>query len=76
MRNIRNIVINTASIRLDQFLKWSGIVSTGGQAQKIITSGLVEVNGIVEKHRSYVLVPGDEVIVKGVCYRITAAPTV
>jgi len=75
VKNIKYIAINTASIRLDQFIKWSGIASTGGQAKEIITSGLVEVNGIVEKHRSYVLVPGDEVIVKGVCYRITAAPT-
>ncbi|NLW06807.1 MAG: RNA-binding S4 domain-containing protein [Clostridia bacterium] len=69
------ITINTATIRLDQFIKWAGITATGGQAKEIIALGLVKVNGQIEKHRSHLLAPGDEVIVKGVCYRIKAAPT-
>ncbi len=48
-------------IKLDQFLKWQAIVATGGEAKHLITSGLVRVNGMVEKRRGRKLQPGDEV---------------
>lgn len=51
-------------IRLDQFLKWAGIVSTGGQAKELIQSGCIFVNGVVETHRGRKLNIGDKVSVK------------
>jgi ribosome-associated protein YbcJ (S4-like RNA binding protein) len=38
-------------IKLDQFLKFSGISSTGGQAKWMIIDGEVKVNGIIETRR-------------------------
>lgn len=69
----KDVSINSPSIRLDQFLKWAGIVATGGQAKEMIGEGLVLVNGQVEKRRSHALLPGDEVEVRGARYKLTAA---
>ncbi|HHP50352.1 MAG TPA: RNA-binding S4 domain-containing protein [Moorella mulderi] len=67
------IYIKTPTIRLDQFLKWAGIAPTGGQAKKMILEGRVRVNGEVERRRSRVLKPGDEVELEGVCYQVEMA---
>ncbi|MDB9489478.1 RNA-binding S4 domain-containing protein [Dolichospermum circinale CS-534/05] len=48
-------------IKLDQFLKFIGITSTGGQAKLLILDGEVKVNGIVETRRGRKL--GDDDIV-------------
>ena len=45
-------------MKLDQFLKWKGWVSTGGEAKQRIQMGEVEVNGSVETRRGRQLVPG------------------
>ena len=52
-------------IKLDQFLKFSGITSTGGQAKWMIVDGEVKVNGIIETRRGRKLVDDDEVTVGG-----------
>ncbi len=52
-------------IKLDQFLKFSGITSTGGQAKLMILDGDVKVNGIVETRRGRKLVDEDQVTVGG-----------
>ena len=52
-------------IKLDQFLKFVGIVSTGGQAKIMITNGEVKVNGIVETRRGKKLSSDDIVTVIG-----------
>lgn len=52
-------------IKLDQFLKWQGIVDTGGQAKQLIQEGRVRVNGQVERRRGRKLVNGDTVTVGG-----------
>ncbi|KHG41897.1 MAG: RNA-binding S4 domain-containing protein [Aphanizomenon flos-aquae KM1D3_PB] len=52
-------------IKLNQFLKFSGISSTGGQAKWMIVDGEVKVNGIVETRRGRKLVDDDEVTVGG-----------
>ena len=46
-------------MKLDQFLKWVGCVSTGGEAKKLISEGFVSVNGLVETKRGRKLYPGD-----------------
>jgi ribosome-associated protein len=52
-------------MKLDQFLKWTGATSTGGQAKILIQGGQVRVNGAVETRRGRKLSPGDEVILGG-----------
>ena len=49
-------------MKLDQFLKWNNVVSSGGEAKNIIKSGLVKVNGEVETKRGRKLVKGDKVM--------------
>lgn len=39
------VSIHTEYIKLDQFLKFTGAVETGGQAKEVIADGLVFVNG-------------------------------
>ena len=46
-------------MKLDQFLKWKGIVSTGGEAKYLINTGQVFVNGEVEIRRGRKLCSGD-----------------
>ncbi len=52
-------------IRLDQFLKLKGIVSTGGQAKMLIQGGDVQLNGLVETRRKKKIKAGDVVEVLG-----------
>jgi ribosome-associated protein len=52
-------------IKLDSFLKWQGLVDTGGQAKLVIQDGEVRVNGKVEIRRGKKLVNGDKVTFKG-----------
>ena len=46
-------------MKLDQFLKWNNIVSTGGEAKMLINSGQVSVNGEIENRRGRKLKIGD-----------------
>ncbi|HHV72171.1 MAG TPA: S4 domain-containing protein YaaA [Clostridia bacterium] len=56
---MKNIEIKTPTIKLDQFLKWSGVVGTGGQAKIMLQEGIVKVNGEQEKRRGRQLKKGD-----------------
>lgn len=49
----------TPTIRLDQFLKLTGLVKSGGEAKYLIQSGEVLLNGEVETRRSKKLQAGD-----------------
>ena len=49
-------------MKLDQFLKWKNLVSTGGEAKFLIKSGSVKVNGVVETRRGRKLNSGDKVL--------------
>ncbi|SFR11910.1 RNA-binding S4 domain-containing protein [Desulfoscipio geothermicus] len=51
-------------IKLDQFLKWSRVTSTGGQSKLLIASDMVRVNGRLENRRSRKLKHGDLVEVE------------
>ncbi len=57
--------VKPASITLDQFLKQTGVVNSGGQAKVLIQSGEVLLNGVVEIRRGKKLVPGDVVTAGG-----------
>ena len=49
-------------MKLDQFLKWKNLVSSGGEAKIFIKSGSVKVNGVIETKRGRKLNKGDKVI--------------
>ncbi|KGF89509.1 MULTISPECIES: RNA-binding S4 domain-containing protein [Prochlorococcus] len=49
-------------MKLDQYLKWKNLVSSGGEAKILIRSGSVKVNGLVETRRGRKLNKGDKVI--------------
>lgn len=44
---MENIKIHTEYIKLDDLLKFSGLVVTGGQAKAVILEGMVKVDGEV-----------------------------
>jgi ribosome-associated protein len=52
-------------VKLDQFLKWQGLVGTGGEAKQRIQRGDVTVNGAIETRRGRQLAPGDAVAIDG-----------
>lgn len=58
---MEQIPITTEYIRLDSFLKLTGLVDTGGQAKILIQEGRVKVNGEVCPMRGKKLYPGDKV---------------
>jgi len=62
-------------MKLDQFLKWSGVTDTGGQAKRLVQDGLVRVNGEVETRRGRKLAPGDRVEVSGQEAPLVVPPT-
>ena len=49
-------------MKLDQFLKWHNLVSSGGEAKNFIKLGYVSVNGEVEVRRGRKLNKGDKVM--------------
>jgi ribosome-associated protein len=54
-----DISIGGESIRLGQFLKYAGLLDSGGDAKEAIIDGYVRVNGEVERRRGRQLVDGD-----------------
>ena len=50
------------TMKLDQFLKWRNLVSSGGEAKIFIKAGHVKVNGQIETKRGRKLVRGDKVM--------------
>lgn len=49
--DVKQILIETEFIKLDQFLKLAGIVQTGGQAKMLISEGSIIVNNEVVLQR-------------------------
>ncbi len=62
---IERVAINTPFIRLDAFLKFAGLVGTGGQAKIVITEGMVKVNGEVCTARGKKLFGGERIDFEG-----------
>ncbi len=58
----------SATIKLDQFLKFQCIAQTGGEAKMMIWDEEVLVNGEIETRRGRKLVSGDRVTVFGTTY--------
>jgi len=67
---MENVIIDTETIKLEQFLKYCGEVGTGGNAKIVIADGLVKVNGEVEKRRGKKLREKDIVEFQGKEFKV------
>lgn len=70
MSNIKNVIISTEYIKLDQFLKHAEIISSGGEARIFITDNDIIVNGVKEERRGRKLRSGDILFIKNKEYII------
>lgn len=60
------VTITTEYIKLQDLLKFAGVVDTGGMAKEVIQAGEVTVNGEVCTMRGKKLRPGDVAELSGV----------
>ena len=65
-----DIKINTEFIKLDAFMKFAGMVYTGGDAKGFVQDGSVKANGEVCTMRGKKLRPGDVVSFNGDDFRV------
>ncbi|WP_092556087.1 RNA-binding S4 domain-containing protein [Herbiconiux ginsengi] len=56
---IDDVSIGGESIRLGQFVKFAGLLDSGGTGKEAIVDGLVSVNGEVDRRRGRQLQLGD-----------------
>lgn len=56
---MKEIIIETEFIKLDQFLKYASVVQTGGEAKMMIQDGIVSLNGEVVIQRGKKIRKGD-----------------
>lgn len=67
---LKEIAINSEFIKLDQFLKWAEIASTGGEAKTLIMDGEIKINNTVEFARGKKIYVGDIVEVQEKCFKV------
>ena len=61
---MKKVNIDTDIIKLDQFLKWAGICSSGSEAKFLIKEGNIYVNGEEENRRDKKKKKGDIINIK------------
>ena len=62
---MEKISIDTENIQLDQFLKWAGVIASGGEVKPMLADGLIRRNGEKETARRRQLHPGDIIEIEG-----------
>lgn len=67
---IDDVSIGGDVIRLGQFLKYSGLLDSGGDAKEVVIDGYVTVNGEVDRRRGRQLHDGDLVTFEGRTVRV------
>lgn len=67
---MEEIIINTEFITLGQFLKFLGLISTGGEAKEFLSKNSVFLNENVENRRGKKLFSGDIILILGKKYKI------
>jgi len=67
---IDEISIGGEMIRLGQFLKYSGLLDSGGDAKEVVIDGFVKVNGEIDRRRGRQLHDGDLVTFEGRTVRV------
>ncbi len=66
----KTVKIHTEYIKLDDLLKFAGILGSGGQAKAVIVDGLVKVDGEVCTMRGKKLRGGETVEFEDVCLKV------
>jgi len=69
---VEDVPLDGESIRLGQFLKFAGILDSGGEVKEAVADGFVSVNGEVDRRRGRQLVAGDVVGFGGRRFRVGA----
>ena len=69
--SIDDISIGGDMIRLGQFLKFAGVLESGGHVKDAITDGHVMVNGEVDRRRGRQLQVGDLIAFDGRLLRVS-----
>ena len=64
------VSIKTEYIKLEQLLKWAGIVDSGADAKSLIIAGEVKVNGTIELQRGKKIRVGDIVELNGTILKV------
>lgn len=67
---MEKVKISTEFIKLDQFLKFTGVCDTGADAKDFILEGKVSVNNSIEKQRGKKLRIGDIIETQGKSFMI------
>lgn len=62
---IEDIRIETEEIQLDQFLKWVGVLASGGEVKMLIENRQIKRNGETESARRRKLHAGDIIEIEG-----------
>ncbi|WP_435748389.1 RNA-binding S4 domain-containing protein [Microbacterium sp. PMB16] len=68
--HIDDVSIGGDMIRLGQFLKFSGLLDSGGNAKEVVIDGYVTVNDEVDRRRGRQLHDGDLVTFEGRTVRV------
>lgn len=63
---MKEIKIDTKTIKLDQLLKFAGITQTGGHSKMIVKDGIVKVNGEKVEERGRQIKKGDIIEIQGI----------
>lgn len=67
---LKEIFIKTEFIKLGQFLKYTSLVSNGGDIKNFLSSNKILVNGENESRRGKKLYNNDQVVLLGLTYII------
>lgn len=62
---METIEIHTETIQLDQFLKWAGVVESGGQVKLMLEDEMITLNGLLITERRKKLRNGDVIHIEG-----------
>ena len=68
---IEDVQIGGEGIRLGQFLKFAGLLDSGGNVKEAVADGAVSVNGEVDRRRGRQLQLGDIVAFEGRRVRVS-----
>ncbi|MGN7968844.1 RNA-binding S4 domain-containing protein [Microbacterium sp. 22296] len=68
----QDVLIGTEGIRLGAFMKFAGILDSGGDVKEAIIDGYVQVNGETDRRRGRQLQIGDVVTFEGRAFRVQA----
>lgn len=68
---IDDVSIGGETIRLGPFLKFAGVLDSGGNVKEAIIDGYVSVNGEVDRRRGRQLQLGDIVSFEGRSFRVS-----